>query len=138
MTRDESDSGLDWGPVSDRPRVIKRMREHDAKCWPIIADGLDGGVPLSGIVRRLVSSSIAPPQGKYWHEKAVRRIIVRHQRRDREHRGILLARKKFLLGEVVLAQIDKGILREDAVRAGVDEFLTEDKDRALFDLPPKR
>ena len=71
--------------MSDRPQVIKRMREHDAKCLPVITVALEKGMPLAGIAQYLESYNVPPPQGKYWHEKAVRRIIRRHHLRpDRE------------------------------------------------------
>ena len=64
--------------MSDRPRVIKRIAEHDAKCLPFITDGIEKGMPLSGIVQYLESYNVPAPQGPYWNEKAVRRIIRRH------------------------------------------------------------
>ena len=35
--------------MSDRPQVIKRMREHDAKCLPVITVALEKACPWPGL-----------------------------------------------------------------------------------------
>ena len=46
-------------------------------------------------------------------------------------------RKKILLGVMVMAMIDQGNIRADQVKEYLDETLTRDDDRALFNLPPR-
>lgn len=45
-------------------------------------------------------------------------------------------RRKILTGAVVLARLDRGVWPKDKFRAMMDDDLTRDDDRALFDLAP--
>ena len=45
-------------------------------------------------------------------------------------------RRKFLAGAVVLAQVERDALANAQFRQWLDQSLTREDDRALFDLPP--
>ena len=44
-------------------------------------------------------------------------------------------RRKILIGAVVQAKVDQGVLEEVVLRQWLDAALTREDDRALFDLP---
>jgi hypothetical protein len=44
-------------------------------------------------------------------------------------------RRKILIGEVVLAKVDQGVLEERVLRTWLDAALTHADDRELFNLP---
>ena len=44
-------------------------------------------------------------------------------------------RRKILVGAVVLAKVDQGVLEEEKLRTWLDAALTRADDRELFDLP---
>lgn len=46
-------------------------------------------------------------------------------------------RRKILAGAIVLAKVEHGALADAQFRKWMDEGLTRDDDRALFNLPPK-
>ena len=46
-------------------------------------------------------------------------------------------RRKILAGAIVLAKVEHGVLADAQFRKWMDEALTRDDDRALFNLPPK-
>ena len=46
-------------------------------------------------------------------------------------------RRKFLVGAVVLARVEKGLLQESELRGWMDEALEQAEDRALFGLPAR-
>ena len=45
-------------------------------------------------------------------------------------------RRKILLGAFVLERLKAGDARAEALKAGLDGYLTRDNDRALFELKP--
>ena len=46
-------------------------------------------------------------------------------------------RRKILAGAIVLAKVEHGVFADAQFRKWMDEALTRDDDRALFNLPPK-
>jgi prefoldin subunit 5 len=46
-------------------------------------------------------------------------------------------RRKILVGAIVLAKVEQKVMDQAKLRDWLDEALTRDDDRALFDLPPK-
>ena len=46
-------------------------------------------------------------------------------------------RRKILIGAMVLSQVDQNRESKKLLLLDLDEFLERDRDRALFDLPPK-
>lgn len=73
-------------------------------------------------------------------EKQVEQAKARLQAakaREREKERKLLTRKKILLGAYMLKQLESGRMKSDVMQAELDRFLVSDRDRALFDLPPK-
>lgn len=57
--------------------------------------------------------------------------------RERNKERKLDTRRKILLGSLLISMRQKGLIREDALRQQLDEFLTADRDRVLFGLPLK-
>jgi len=46
-------------------------------------------------------------------------------------------KRKILIGAMVLDRIERGKVSEKLIWADMDQFLTRDHERALFDLPPR-
>ena len=46
-------------------------------------------------------------------------------------------RRKILAGAMVLDRVQRGELPEQRFQADMDRFLEKDRDRAMFDLPPR-
>jgi hypothetical protein len=63
---------------------------------------------------------------------------IEARRRARESRETRQAdtRRKFLAGAVVLAQVERDALAKAQFRQWLDQSLTREDDRALFELPP--
>jgi hypothetical protein len=74
-------------------------------------------------------------------ETRLRQLKVQHQRREarartvaaRRARGAEL-RRKILVGAIVLAKVEEGVLDEAVLRGWLDAALTREDDRALFEL----
>ena len=45
--------------------------------------------------------------------------------------------RKILIGAMVLDQVQRGEWPEERLQAAMDRFLDKDRDRAVFDLPPR-
>ena len=45
-------------------------------------------------------------------------------------------RRKILVGAIVLAKVEQGVLQESVLRGWLDQALTREDDRALFGLKP--
>lgn len=61
--------------------------------------------------------------------QARRRSIEAHRIRKTD------TRRKVLVGAIVLARVEQGRLPESELRAWLNEALTREEDRALFNLP---
>lgn len=61
--------------------------------------------------------------------QAVRRRSIQSRRTRREE-----VRRKVLVGAVVLARVEQGLLEESVLRGWLDPALTRAEDRALFGL----
>ncbi len=73
-------------------------------------------------------------------EKQVEQAKARLQMaksREREKARRLETRRKILLGSLLQSMTQRGEVSEAVLRARLDEFLTADRDRELFDLPPR-
>ena len=46
-------------------------------------------------------------------------------------------RRKILAGAMVFDRVERGELSEQRFKADMDKFLDKDRDRAVFDLPPR-
>jgi len=57
--------------------------------------------------------------------------------RTRQNRRKRETRRKILAGAMVLDWVERGELAEQLFLSGIDQFLTRDHERALFDLPPR-
>jgi len=63
--------------------------------------------------------------------EARKRSLAAKNRRSQE------VRRKILAGAIVLAKVEAGELPKQQFRHWLDQSLTRDDDRALFQLPPK-
>ena len=63
--------------------------------------------------------------------------IQRAKARQRQNQRKRDTRRKILLGAMLLDRIERGKVPEKVVMADMDQFLTRDHERALFDLPPR-
>ena len=77
-------------------------------------------------------------------EGRLKQLKARQQRVEARRRFIeakrtrkVDTRRKVLVGAVVLARAEQGHLPEAELRAWLDEALTRDDDRALFELPAR-
>lgn len=77
-------------------------------------------------------------------EQRLRQLKLRQQRADSRRRMLdaarerkTAARRKFLVGEVVLDKVAVGEIEPERLRAWLDSALTRSDDRALFELAPK-
>jgi hypothetical protein len=55
---------------------------------------------------------------------------LRRERRDE-------VRRKILVGAIVLGRVERGEIKESELRHWLDEALSRDDDRALFELPAR-
>ena len=74
-------------------------------------------------------------------EARLRQLRARKQRIDTRRRALETrrfareeARRKFLVGSVVLTQVDRGTLERAVLRQWLDSALTRSDERALFGL----
>jgi hypothetical protein len=74
----------------------------------------------------------------------LKQLKLRQQRSDARKRAIEAqrerkaeTRRKFIVGSVVLAKVQKGDIDAALLRTWLDQDLTRSDDRALFELPPK-
>ena len=77
-------------------------------------------------------------------ETKLKQLKVRQQRIDARARALASkrarkddTRRKILIGAIVLARVDQGRIPQADLTAWLDEALTRQDDRALFDLPPQ-
>jgi hypothetical protein len=77
-------------------------------------------------------------------EERVRQLKARQQRIEARWRSIESrrarrddTRRKILVGAIVLAKVEQGVLAESVLRGWLEGALERDEDRALFDLPPR-
>ena len=63
----------------------------------------------------------------------VQRAEARKRDRDRKHR----TQKAVLAGLMVLDRVERGALPEQLFLRDMDEFLSRDRERAVFGLPPR-
>ncbi len=78
-------------------------------------------------------------------EGRLKQLKARQQRVEARRRSIEAkrtrkadTRRKVLIGAIVMARVEQGRLPEAELHAWLDEALTRDDDRALFDLPVTR
>ena len=71
-------------------------------------------------------------------------LKLRQQRVDARKRAIEVlrerkaeTRRKFVLGSVILAKVQEGVMDSAQLREWLDQMLTRQDDRALFDLPSR-
>ena len=64
--------------------------------------------------------------------------IQRAKARQRQNQRKRETRRKILMGAMLQDRIDRGKVPEKVVMADMDQFLTRDHERALFDLPPRQ
>ena len=71
-------------------------------------------------------------------------LKLRQQRSDARKRAIEAqrerkaeTRRQFIAGAVILAKVREGAIEQAQLQAWLDEALTREADRALFDLPKK-
>lgn len=76
-------------------------------------------------------------------EAKLKQLKVRQQRIDARARALTAkrdrkedTRRKILIGAIVLARVEQGRIPAADLTAWLDEALTRQDDRALFELPP--
>ena len=57
--------------------------------------------------------------------------------RQRREKAQADARRKTLIGEMVLRRVEQNPHENERLMTGLDSFLEDARDRALFDLPPR-
>jgi hypothetical protein len=74
-------------------------------------------------------------------EQRLRQLKARHQRNEARRRTFesrrdrrAETRRKVLVGAIVLAKVEQGVLEESVLRKWLDGALTREDDRALFRL----
>jgi hypothetical protein len=74
-------------------------------------------------------------------ETRLKQLKVQHQRREARARTVAARRargqelrRKILVGAIVLAKVEEGVLDEAVLRGWLDAALTREDDRALFEL----
>jgi hypothetical protein len=74
-------------------------------------------------------------------ESKLKQLKVQHQRKETRTRAVAARRargaelrRKILVGAIVLAKVDEGVLDEAVLRGWLDAALTREDDRALFEL----
>jgi hypothetical protein len=77
-------------------------------------------------------------------EEKLQQLKVRQARAEARKRALLSrrarkddTRRKILVGAIVLAKVDQGMLEEATLRSWLDASLIRADDRQLFDLPAK-
>ena len=75
-------------------------------------------------------------------EEKLKQLRTRQQRIEARKRALLSrreraadTRRKILVGAIVLAKVEQGELEAGLLRGWLDQALTRNDDRALFDLP---
>ena len=74
-------------------------------------------------------------------EVKLKQLKVQQQRREARARTVASRRargeelrRKILVGAIVLAKVEEGVLDESVLRGWLDEALTREDNRALFEL----
>jgi hypothetical protein len=77
-------------------------------------------------------------------EQKLKQLKALPQRREAKARNVALhrsrreeMRRKFLVGAVVLAKVENGLIEEKTLKAWLDPALEKAEDRALFNLSPR-
>lgn len=85
----------------------------------------------------LLAERIAASQKQLEDLKRKKKILDRRERVMKSAKERKLdARRKILLGAMLMAEMDASAEGEAAVMAKLDAYLERDADRAVFDLPP--
>lgn len=75
---------------------------------------------------------------KLKQEKAKKQLIdARKRALDSKKKRQDDTRRKILVGAVLLAKVERGEWPADTLRSLLDQSLTREHDRALFELPPR-
>jgi septal ring factor EnvC (AmiA/AmiB activator) len=76
-------------------------------------------------------------------EQRLRQLKTQHQRSEARQRAFKArrerredTRRKILVGAIVLAKVEQGVLEESVLKRWLDQALKREDDRALFELPP--
>jgi hypothetical protein len=76
-------------------------------------------------------------------EQRLKQLKARHQQSEARRRTFESrrerredARRKILVGAIVLAKVEQGVLEEPVLRQWLDAALSRNDDRALFGFPP--
>lgn len=64
--------------------------------------------------------------------RAERQKAISQERQRKEH-----TRRKILIGAIVMAKIEQGVMDDSQLKSWLDQALTRADDRALFGLEPK-
>jgi hypothetical protein len=77
-------------------------------------------------------------------EQRLKKLKTKHQRAQARARTVQNrsarredTRRKFLVGAIVMARIDQGLLEKSVLREWLDGSLERPDDRALFELPAR-
>lgn len=63
-------------------------------------------------------------------------IAARERTKEKEQQRKDETRRKILLGSYLLKKMNNNDVNKEKILAEMNEFLTENRDRKLFDLPP--
>jgi hypothetical protein len=95
---------------------------------------------LSDLQERAVASKIAERIESL--EERVRQLKAKQQRIESRRRSLSsrrarrdAPRRKTLVGAVVLAKVDQGLLKQEVLQGWLDAALSRPDDRELFNLP---
>jgi hypothetical protein len=89
-----------------------------------------GGTVASKIAERIETLEVRLRQLKAKQQRIEARRRSLESRRSRRED----TRRKILVGAIVLAKVDQGVLAESTLRGWLDKALTRGDDRALFGL----
>jgi hypothetical protein len=77
-------------------------------------------------------------------EERLKKLKMKHQRAQARARTLQNrttrredARRRFLVGAIVMARVDRGLLEKSVLRGWLDGALERPDDRALFELPAR-
>jgi hypothetical protein len=77
-------------------------------------------------------------------EERLKKLKTKHQRAQARARTVQNrtarredTRRRFLVGAIVIARVDQGLLEKSVLRGWLEGALERPDDRALFELPPR-
>ena len=77
-------------------------------------------------------------------EERLKKLKMKHQRAQARARTAQSrtarredTRRRFLVGAIVIARVDQGLLEKSVLRGWLEGALERTEDRALFELPPR-